>query len=65
MWWLSRRLWFTIYLVIDEADITMANPPVFDVHQDIISCSIDDVNLFDDSTQAQRITFDIFIENFH
>ena len=41
-----------------------AVPPVYMVHNAMIACGINDVNLFRDKSEAQRIASDIFQESF-
>ena len=50
--------------MINEADVAMAIVPIFDMYQAIIACGINDVNIFDEVTQYQKITFDIFNDDF-
>ncbi|CAJ1941866.1 unnamed protein product [Cylindrotheca closterium] len=39
-------------------------PPFFTVHDDMVICGIDDVTLFQGRTQAERIAYAIFSDNF-
>ncbi|CAJ1955077.1 unnamed protein product [Cylindrotheca closterium] len=41
-----------------------AVPPFFTVHDDMVICGIDDVTLFQGRTQAERIAYEIFSDDF-
>ncbi|CAJ1954180.1 unnamed protein product [Cylindrotheca closterium] len=41
-----------------------AVPPFFTVHDDMAICGIDDVTLFQGRTQAERIAYEIFSDDF-